>query len=184
LPTGETLAPAELQKELASFTFLGFLLKDGVKTIFLSSNNEIFVVKKGDRFGKDKHFLVTELTPEMLTIRQNDDPRSITVPLAEQTPLVPTVQGPPASQIRRTPFSSAPIYRRGLSRQPGVGGVRPPAEPPALPLVEEAPVEPQPFEPSSEGGVTPSPDAAPVELPPAEGATPPLETAPNEVPHD
>ena len=43
-------SPVQIAKnEMAKFTFLGFLLKDSRKTIFLSKDQEIFVVKKGDK---------------------------------------------------------------------------------------------------------------------------------------
>lgn len=76
-------------RELARFTFLGFLKKDSTRTIFLSSDDTIFLVKKGDHFGENGKFFVADLTDEVLTIRQGDDPRVITVPLIERTPLVP-----------------------------------------------------------------------------------------------
>lgn len=175
-------APAmeETQRELARFTFLGFLLKEGVKTIFLSANEEIFVVKKGDRFGKEKRFLVTDLTPELLTIRLNGDPRSIAVPLLEQTPLVPGVPGAAAAPLRRPPVTGAPMPRRGFPPPSGTGGIRPPVEPADIPAGETAvPIEQPPAEET-----TPSLEAVPIEQPPADGTTPPLEAAPNEVPHD
>jgi len=84
----EPVVPVEVQKELARFTFLGFLEKKGEKTIFLSFGDEIFLVKKDDVFGEEIVFRVISLTPEELTIRQEDDPRSIIIPLVEQAPLV------------------------------------------------------------------------------------------------
>jgi hypothetical protein len=79
--------PKAVQKELASFTFLGFLQKEAEKTIFLGSEKEIFIVKKGDRFGKNEEFYVADLTSEKLIIRQRGDSRMITIPLVEQIPL-------------------------------------------------------------------------------------------------
>lgn len=92
----EPVVPVEVQRELARFTFLGFLQKGGVKTIFLSSGGELFVVKQGDRFGKERAFHVIGLSAELLTIRQGDDPRSINIPLVEQAPLAPAAPAPPA----------------------------------------------------------------------------------------
>jgi len=81
--------PVPIREELARFTFLGFLKKESVRTIFLSSDHTIFLVKKGDRFGEGGKFFVTDLTDDLLTIRQKDDPRLITVPLVERKPLFP-----------------------------------------------------------------------------------------------
>lgn len=93
-PAPEPEIPVAVRRELARFTFLGYLEKEGVKTIFLSAAGEIFVVKKGDRFGQDGEFHVTGLSPELLTIRQGDDPRSINIPLVEQAPLAPAALAP------------------------------------------------------------------------------------------
>jgi len=61
-----------------------------VKTVSLSSGEEIFLVKKGQSFGEGNEFQVTSLTPEMLVIHHGEDPRAITIPLVEQEPLVPS----------------------------------------------------------------------------------------------
>jgi len=116
----------EVQRELARFTFLGFLRKDGQKTIFLSSGDDIFVVKKGDRFGKEKSFVITDLTPEKLTIRQDDDPRPIVISLVEQAPLAVLPGGPSA---REGVFSSPPQFRRGYLPPPRGGALPMPTEP-------------------------------------------------------
>ena len=36
---------------MARYTFLGFLQKDNRKTVFLSRDKEIVLVKKGDKIG-------------------------------------------------------------------------------------------------------------------------------------
>ena len=78
-------APTPVQQEMARFTFLGFLQKDGRKTIFLSSNNEIFLVKKGDKIaGK---YEVTNITDEALTIHVLAEGSEIIIPLVENKPL-------------------------------------------------------------------------------------------------
>ncbi len=77
------------QRELARFTFLGFLEKGGEQTVFLSGNNELFLVRKGSRFGRNQEFIVAGLTPEKLILRQVDDPREIVITLVEKAPLVP-----------------------------------------------------------------------------------------------
>lgn len=77
--------PTILQREMAKFTFLGFLKKDNRKTIFLSSDKEIFLVKKGDKIaGK---YDVTSLTDENLTISSIQDGGEIIIPLVENMPL-------------------------------------------------------------------------------------------------
>jgi hypothetical protein len=93
--------PPEVKQELARFTFLGFLEKEDVKTVFLSSGEEIFLVKKGRNFGEGNEFHVTDLTPERLIIRHGEDPRVITIPLVEQEPLVPSVPSRATRPARR-----------------------------------------------------------------------------------
>lgn len=77
--------PTPLQREMATFTFLGLLKKDNRKTIFLSNGKDIYLVKKGDRIaGK---YEVTSLTDEALTISSATDGGEILIPLIENKPL-------------------------------------------------------------------------------------------------
>ncbi|ALC17169.1 hypothetical protein DSOUD_2408 [Desulfuromonas soudanensis] len=117
-----------VRQQLARFTFLGFLEKDREKTIFLSSADDIFLVKKGESLGKNKEYLVTELTAEKLVLQYRDDPRKITVPLLEQTPLTPTMMRMPALPPSAQPESSGrPAPGGFVRRYPGRGLPTPPA---------------------------------------------------------
>ncbi|MEJ2699547.1 MAG: hypothetical protein P8Z70_07800 [Desulfuromonadales bacterium] len=142
-------APEIVQKQLAHFNFLGFLQEEGEKTVFLSSGNDIFVVKKGSRFGKNKEFQVAELTPEKLVIRQDDDPQPITVPLVEKGPLAPTIMKAPAEVGARMPS------------MPGAAGANPPKQPEENRLDTNA---------GENGANPPSPPTRRLK-PPAEGVT-------------
>ncbi|MBI1921783.1 MAG: hypothetical protein HYS23_11975 [Geobacter sp.] len=74
-----------LQRDMAQFTFLGFMKKDGHKTIFLAKDKDILLVKKGDRIaGK---YEATGITEERLTIKALDGSGEIVIPLVEQKPL-------------------------------------------------------------------------------------------------
>lgn len=90
-----------MARALGQFTFLGFLQKDGQKTLFLGNQGEIFVAKKGDAFGKHKEFVITEVSAESLTIRQGSGPGLITVSLIEQHPLTPAPPRPQPPQPQR-----------------------------------------------------------------------------------
>ncbi|NIQ93650.1 MAG: hypothetical protein GWN87_05165 [Desulfuromonadales bacterium] len=79
-----------MREALERFTFLGFLDKKSKRTVFLASGEEIFLVKKGDRFGEKGRFAVLDITEEELTIRQGDHPRLISITLVEEAPLVPS----------------------------------------------------------------------------------------------
>jgi hypothetical protein len=70
---------------MAQFTFLGFLKKDNKKTIFLTSNSEIFLVGKGDTVAG--RYIATNITDEALTIRSMDSSGEIIIPLVENSPL-------------------------------------------------------------------------------------------------
>lgn len=74
-----------VQQDMAQFTFLGFLKKDNRKTIFLTSNNEIFLVKKGDSIAG--RYEVSNITDEMLAIRSLENGGEIIIPLIENKPL-------------------------------------------------------------------------------------------------
>lgn len=77
--------PTPVQRDMAKFTFLGFLKKDNRKTIFLSSNSEIFLVKKGDKIaGK---YEVANITDEALTISLLAEGGEIVIPLVENRAL-------------------------------------------------------------------------------------------------
>jgi len=81
----QVVEPTPMQREMATFTFLGFLKKDNRKTIFLSNDKEIFVVKKGDKIsGK---YDVTALTEEAITITSLESGGEIVIPLVENRPL-------------------------------------------------------------------------------------------------
>jgi hypothetical protein len=74
-----------LQRDMATFTFLGLLKKDSRKTIFLSNGREIFLVKKGDKIsGK---YDVTSVTDDAITISSINDGGEIVIPLVENRPL-------------------------------------------------------------------------------------------------
>lgn len=84
-PPPAVVEPTPLQRDMATFTFLGFLKKESRKTIFLSNGKEIFLVKKGDRIaGK---YDVTSLTDEALTISSLQGGGEILIPLVENKPL-------------------------------------------------------------------------------------------------
>ena len=86
LPTlPQVVEPTPLQRDMAKFTFLGFLKKENRKTIFLSNGKEIFLVKKGDKISG--RYDVTSLTDEALTITSIQDGGEIVIPLVENRPL-------------------------------------------------------------------------------------------------
>ncbi len=83
-----------VRQQLARFTFLGFLLKDSVHTVFLSRGEELFLVQEGDQFGDENQFTAVSISPERMRIRQSGDVRFIDIQLIEKEALVPSYQQP------------------------------------------------------------------------------------------
>jgi len=81
------IAPPEtLRSTLARFVFLGFLKKDNRKTIFLSKDKDIILVRKGDKFAG--RYEAKSVTDQALTIVATDSGEEIIIPLLENQPLV------------------------------------------------------------------------------------------------
>ena len=83
------------------------------------------MVKKGDRFGRNRQFLVSEMTPQRLIVRQGEDPRPIVLSLVEQAPLAPAgglprnFGSPPLNSVRgRLPYRRTSRCRRPRRRLP------------------------------------------------------------------
>jgi hypothetical protein len=88
--------PAQIaMEEVGQFAFLGYLQKENRKTVFLSKNNEIILVKKGDKIvGK---YEVADITENMMTIAVAPGGEKVAIPLQQNRPLgrgaAPTVGG-------------------------------------------------------------------------------------------
>jgi hypothetical protein len=78
--------PETLQSTLARFTFLGYLKKDNRKTVFLSKDKDIILVRKGDKFAG--RYEAKSVTDQALTIVATDTGEEIVIPLLENQPLV------------------------------------------------------------------------------------------------
>jgi len=78
--------PVTLQSTLARFIFLGYLKKDNRKTIFLSKDNDIILVRKGDKFAG--RYEAKSVTDQALTIVATDSGEEIIIPLIENQPLI------------------------------------------------------------------------------------------------
>lgn len=102
-PPVEPTPEQVVKRELARLKFLGFLKKGEERTVFLASAGEIFLVHKGDRFGRGKEFLVTYLSPTVMTVEQAGV-GEIVIPLVEQTPLAPSsIGGPREERVQASP---------------------------------------------------------------------------------
>ncbi|MEA3361516.1 MAG: hypothetical protein U9R17_19205, partial [Thermodesulfobacteriota bacterium] len=63
----------------------GSLTKDGIKTIFLSKGNDIYLVKKGKKV--DNNYLVCSIGTDIMTLLLQNTNEEISVGLQEDTPL-------------------------------------------------------------------------------------------------
>lgn len=106
-PPPEPTAEEVVARELARFKFLGFVKKEEQKTIFLGFEGDLFLVRQGDRFGRNREFLVTALTATELKIRQ-EEVGEIVIPLIDQAPLSPSSIGSMPSPSVRSPESFSP----------------------------------------------------------------------------
>jgi hypothetical protein len=79
------IAAPPVTAPLARFTFLGFMKKGSVKTIFLSQDKEILLVKKGDKVAG--RYEATDISEQALTLTVTDTGDEIVIPLVENRPL-------------------------------------------------------------------------------------------------
>lgn len=79
------LMPESSQKDLARFTFLGFMNKDGERTVFLAKDKDILLVKQGEKFAG--RYEVATITDQALTIIVTNTGDEIVIPLIENKPL-------------------------------------------------------------------------------------------------
>ncbi|UFS70870.1 type II secretion system protein PulP [Geomonas sp. RF6] len=72
---------------MPNFTFLGFLKKGGEQRVFISSEKEIYVVKKGSIIAGN--YEVTNLTDDAITIASRSGAGEVVIPLVEHRGLTP-----------------------------------------------------------------------------------------------
>ena len=77
--------PPQIVRDMARFTFLGYLKKDNRKTIFLARDKEIVLVRQGDKIAGS--YEATTITDEALSIRSLADGSEMVIPLVENRPL-------------------------------------------------------------------------------------------------
>jgi len=86
LPQPVVKSPAQIAMEdVGRFTFLGYLQKGNRRTVFLSRDNEIILVRKGDKIaGK---YEVAAISEEVLTINLLQGGEQIVIPLQQNRAL-------------------------------------------------------------------------------------------------
>ena len=82
-PVVEEKTPME--KAVARFTFLGFLESGRKKTIFLSGESDVFVVKEGGEFGFK--YVAKKITDNVMIVTTKDGSETLEISLVENAPL-------------------------------------------------------------------------------------------------
>jgi hypothetical protein len=159
-PVAEAVQPiqpvmpiAVVQQALSQFTFLGFLDKEGEKTVFLSSGGKLFLVTNGESFGAKNEFQVKEIKENLLKVQHAGRADIVEIPLIEKQKLNVSVSAP----ARLAPMSSG----AGASRAQNLTSKRRMLRP-AVPQQSE-----QPFPPDVNEETNPTEEQ--VSEPPAEG---------------
>ena len=112
----EVVPMATVKKSLSQFTFLGFLEKNGKKTVFLSSGGDLFLAKQGERFGVGQEFLVAQIDNELLKVRHAGREGLIEVKLIEKQKLNAAVSAPVSLSGRGGPVGQ-PVNLRAFRPQ-------------------------------------------------------------------
>lgn len=122
-----------MQKELSEFRFLGFLEIADRQMVFLSSGDEIYVVRQGDRFGRDKEFEVKDISENILMVQRRGQMDMERISLIEKDSLDTSISAParitplpmPAMQETELPQGMPAPARRGTSIGPDQNGMLP-----------------------------------------------------------
>lgn len=110
-------SPQELaRQELSRYKFLGFFKKGVKQTIFLSSSDEIFLVRKGDYLGRDRKYYVVNITDTTLELRK-DGAGDFSIKLTDQESLS-AVSRQGQSKLENGPSSLRPAQEMGTQAQP------------------------------------------------------------------
>jgi hypothetical protein len=94
------------RQEISLYKFVGFFKKGEKRTIFLSSNDEVFLVRQGDYLGRDRKFYVVNISATNMVLRKaGAGDFSINLTDQERLSAVPLREGPAVSPVtsRRAP---------------------------------------------------------------------------------
>ena len=81
----ESIPKHRAEIDLPQYSFFGSLTKDGIKTVFLSKGNDIYLIKKGKKV--DNNYLVCSIETGIMTLLLQNSSEEIRVSLQENTPL-------------------------------------------------------------------------------------------------
>jgi hypothetical protein len=106
-PDPQAIEAARIEQELAQFTYLGYLEKEKVKTVFLAQGKDIYVVKIGGKIAGQ--YEIKALTPEAITLQVLSSGKEVFIPVLENRPLTPSggSRVPMPAVTRRPPAQAA-----------------------------------------------------------------------------
>ncbi len=81
----ESVPKHRAEIELPQYSFFGSLIKEGVKTLFLSRGDDIYLVRKGKKLDKD--YIVFDIGAQTMTLLLPNTNEEIKVRLQEDAPL-------------------------------------------------------------------------------------------------
>jgi hypothetical protein len=88
-PLLETLNPPDfpVSRKLAAFTYLGQVVEQSRRSIFLKEKGRIFVVKTGEKFGENLEFRLVQITEQEIRIATGELDELIRIPLEKKKAL-------------------------------------------------------------------------------------------------
>ncbi|HKL25967.1 MAG TPA: hypothetical protein VJ910_07050 [Desulfuromonadales bacterium] len=110
-PSSPSPPPLE-QKPLSSFSFLGFLEVGKEVVVFLSSGEQIYLVREGERFGRNREFEVADISDHVLTVNQHGQANPVKVFLVEKEKPDLSVSSP----ARRNPLPPVSVEATDISQ--------------------------------------------------------------------
>lgn len=98
----EPIDPPEppVARKLANFTYLGQIVEQSRRAIFLKEKGRIFVVNTGENFGEKKEFRLVQVTEKEIRITTGELAELIRIPLLKEKPL--SIGPPETSPLTRT----------------------------------------------------------------------------------
>jgi hypothetical protein len=97
------------RQELGRYKFVGFFKKGEKRTIFLSTNGEVFLVRKGEYLGRDRKYYVMNITDTTLELRKVDA-GDFSIKLTDQESLSAVPLRSPVTSGRPTQESEQESY--------------------------------------------------------------------------
>ncbi|MBN2429153.1 MAG: hypothetical protein JXK94_12525 [Deltaproteobacteria bacterium] len=88
--------------------FLGFLASGKSRTYFFSQGEDVFVAKKGAKFGKQKEFSIVAATSKAVKIRKQGDEELLNISLVEKNAVSGFNKQKAEKREEGKPFSSKP----------------------------------------------------------------------------